>query len=154
MTKDDIWIKNVLSENCLHWFVENSKLNLYNSKNTLTTSETRKFHLKNCTGEINHYTWLTDVSDWLWKKNCEFVKKLLRVKKSISICLSRFLILFYWHWMYSLHYANQNVKYFQIHHSVETVSEVSRRSSVQIVTYVKQKTWSKSKSNWEKRESV
>ena len=52
MTKDDIWIKNVLSGNCLHWLVEN----LYNSKNTLTTSETRNFHLKNCTGEINHYT--------------------------------------------------------------------------------------------------
>ena len=32
-------------------------------------------------------------------------------------------------------------------HSVETVSEVSQKSSVQIVTYVKRKTCSKSKAN-------
>ena len=56
MTNNDIWIKIVLSGNCLNWFVENGKLKLYNSKNTLPTSETLNFPLKNCTGEINHYT--------------------------------------------------------------------------------------------------
>ena len=39
MTNKNIWIENVLSGNCLHWLVENSKLNLYNWKKTLTITE-------------------------------------------------------------------------------------------------------------------
>ena len=41
-------------------------------------------------------------------------------------------------WPYSLHYAIQYVDQFNIH-SVETASEVSQKSSVKIVTYVKTK---------------
>ena len=42
-------------------------------------------------------------------------------------------------WQNSPHCVNECVKEFKIH-SVETVSEVSRRSNVNIATYVKQKT--------------
>ena len=50
------------------------------------------------------------------------------------------LILLFWHWPYS----PQCVKEFKIH-SVETASEVSQKSNVKIVTYVKGNTWSEVK---------
>ena len=56
------------------------------------------------------------------------------------------LILLSWPWPYSLQNVIQNVKEFKIH-SVETVSEVSQQSSVNIVTYKKQNMWSKGRAN-------
>ena len=46
------------------------------------------------------------------------------------------LISFFWHWQYSLHCVNQWVQEFKIH-SVDTVSELSQKPNVKILTYVK-----------------
>ena len=56
----------------------------------------------------------------------------------LYVFISFLLILIFRFWRYSLHYVIQYVKEFKIH-SVETKREVSQKSSVEIVTYVKQK---------------
>ena len=47
------------------------------------------------------------------------------------------LILLFWHWTYSLNYVIQCLKEFQLH-SDETLSEVSQKSKLKTVIYVKQ----------------
>ena len=44
------------------------------------------------------------------------------------------LILIFWLWLYSLHYVTQWVNKFKIY-SVESVSEESKKSNVEIVTW-------------------
>ena len=58
-----------------------------------------------------------------------------------------FLILLFSLWPYSLYCVIQSMRELKIH-SVET--EVSQKSNVKVVTYVKRKTWSKGKANYKK----
>ena len=64
------------------------------------------------------------------------------IQKDLMIGLYRFipvlLILLFWHWPYSLNYVIQCLKEFKIQ-SVEPVIEVSPKTNLKIVTYVKQK---------------